>query len=172
MYSATAISRSSMLFHGPLLRTSSALNSELNASARALSSESPVLPTEATATASARRWVYRTATYCDPKLRVVNQPAEVSTGAPAGPDAHLQGIEGQVGAQRLRQLPADHTAGVDVDDEGGVDPAGEGAAVGDVGNPQLVRASCGERSVDQVGAGVRAGPGHGGPGAFRPRNAA
>jgi hypothetical protein len=37
MYSATAISRSSMLFHGPLLRTSSALNSELKASARALS---------------------------------------------------------------------------------------------------------------------------------------
>jgi hypothetical protein len=36
MYSATAISRSSMLFQGPLLRTSSALNSELNASASAL----------------------------------------------------------------------------------------------------------------------------------------
>ncbi len=46
-----------MLFQGPLLRTSSALNSELNASARALSYESPVDPTEATAPASARRWV-------------------------------------------------------------------------------------------------------------------
>lgn len=39
MYSATAISRSPMLFHGPFLRTSSALNSDLNASARALSYE-------------------------------------------------------------------------------------------------------------------------------------
>src|SRR3954464_6588932 len=68
MYSATAISRSSMFFHGPRLRTSSALNSELNASASALSYESPVLPTEATAPASARRWVYRTATYCDPLM--------------------------------------------------------------------------------------------------------
>jgi len=46
-----------MFFHGPLLRTSSALNRELNASARALSYESPVVPTEATAPASASRWV-------------------------------------------------------------------------------------------------------------------
>jgi len=37
MFSSTAISRSSMLFQGPKLRTSSALNSEFNASARALS---------------------------------------------------------------------------------------------------------------------------------------
>ncbi len=37
-----------MSFHGPRLRTSSALNSELNASAIALSYESPLLPTEAT----------------------------------------------------------------------------------------------------------------------------
>jgi hypothetical protein len=37
MYSATAILRWSMFFHGPLFRTSPALNSELNASARALS---------------------------------------------------------------------------------------------------------------------------------------
>jgi len=35
MYSATAISRSSMLLHGPRWRTSSALNRLLNASARA-----------------------------------------------------------------------------------------------------------------------------------------
>ncbi|OLT32040.1 hypothetical protein BJF82_08550 [Kytococcus sp. CUA-901] len=37
MYSAVAISRSSMPRQGPWLRTSSALNSELNASAKALS---------------------------------------------------------------------------------------------------------------------------------------
>ena len=52
-----ASSRSSMLFQGPRLRTSSALNSELNASAIALSYESPLEPTEVTASASARRSV-------------------------------------------------------------------------------------------------------------------
>ena len=44
MYSATAISRSSMLRQGPLLRTSSALNREPNASARALSYDRPCFP--------------------------------------------------------------------------------------------------------------------------------
>ena len=33
---------------------------------------------------------------------------DVPAGSSAGPDAHLQGIECQVGAQGLRQLPADH----------------------------------------------------------------
>ena len=46
-----------MFFQGPRLRTSSALNSELNASARAWSYESPVEPTEAAAPASAKRSV-------------------------------------------------------------------------------------------------------------------
>ena len=52
---ATAISRSSIDCQGPLLGISSALNRELNASARALSYQSPVDPTEATAPAN--RWV-------------------------------------------------------------------------------------------------------------------
>ncbi len=38
-------------------------------------------------------------------------------------------LQSQICAQRARQLPADHPPGVDVDDEGCVDPAGEGAAV-------------------------------------------
>ncbi|UOT03750.1 hypothetical protein MPY17_33395 [Rhodococcus opacus] len=63
MYSATANSRSSIDFHRPLFRISSASNSELNASAIAVSNESPRLPTEATAPASARRWVYRVVRY-------------------------------------------------------------------------------------------------------------
>lgn len=43
-----------MDLNGPLSRISSALNSELNASARALSYESPVEPTEATAPTSGK----------------------------------------------------------------------------------------------------------------------
>ncbi len=45
-----------MLFQGPLLRTSSALNSELNASARRCHSWRRWTPTDATAPASANRW--------------------------------------------------------------------------------------------------------------------
>lgn len=62
-HSATAISTSSMHFHGPLsarmcrLRISSALKVEFYASAAALSYESPFVPTEATASTSARRSV-------------------------------------------------------------------------------------------------------------------
>lgn len=33
------------------------------------------------------------------------------------PQTHLEGIECQVGTQTRRHLPADHTAGVHVDDE-------------------------------------------------------
>jgi hypothetical protein len=40
MYSAMAISKCLMFFQGPWLRISSALNSELNVSARALSQKS------------------------------------------------------------------------------------------------------------------------------------
>jgi hypothetical protein len=55
MYCAVAVSRSSIYFPGPLLRTSSAFNRELNASCRALSYESPVELIEATVPTSARR---------------------------------------------------------------------------------------------------------------------
>jgi hypothetical protein len=102
----------------------------------------------------------------------MNQAVDVLAGVRAGPDAHLQGVEGPIGAQAARQLPADDAAGVDVDDEGGVDPAGEGAAVGDVGNPQLVRRGSGELPIDQVRAGVRSGAGHRGPRTLAAVNAA
>ena len=48
------------------------------------------------------------------------------------PQAHVERVEGKVGAQRGGQLPADDAAAEDVDDEGCIDPAGKGAAVGDV----------------------------------------
>ena len=46
----------------PLVPDQLRLEQRVNASARALSYESPVEPTEATAPAWASRWVYRTAT--------------------------------------------------------------------------------------------------------------
>ncbi len=104
-------------------------------------------------------------------IRVMDQPAEVPAGPPAGPDAHLQRVEGKVGAQRAGQLPADHPAGVNVDDEGGVDPAGERPAVGDVGDPELVRSGRGEGAFDQVRAQVRPRSGDRGAGASRPGDA-
>ncbi len=107
-----------MLFHGPLSRTSSAVTSEVNASAGALSYESPVEPPEATAPASQPLGVsHRDVSHA--LVRVVDQPADVAAGPAAGPDAHLQRVEGEVGARRAGQLPADHPPGEHVDDEGG-----------------------------------------------------
>jgi len=41
-------------------------------------------------------------------VRVVNETVELSSTA--SPDGHLEGIEGEVGAQRSRRLPADYGA--------------------------------------------------------------
>ena len=98
---------------------------------------------------------------------MVGQAGQVATFALAGPDAHLQGVQGEVGAQGLGQLPAHHAAGEHVDHERRVDPAGEGAAVGDVSDPQLVGCRCGELTFDASHATLaltRAGP--------RPRSSA
>lgn len=45
---------------------------------------------------------------------------------------------------------ADDAAGEHVGDERGVDPAGEGADVGDVRDPELVRAGRGERPLHHI----------------------
>ena len=57
----------------------------------------------------------------------------------AAPAGHLQRVDDQLGAQMVRDRPADDAAGVDVEDGGAVDPALAGAVLGDVGEPQLVR---------------------------------
>jgi hypothetical protein len=101
----------------------------------------------------------------------MDQTADVPAGPPAGPQAHLQRVEREVGAQRAGQLPADHPPGEHVGDEGGVDPSGEGSAVGDVGDPQLVWAGRGEGPFNQVQAQVRARSRDRGPRAFRPAQA-
>jgi hypothetical protein len=47
----------------------------------------------------------------------------------SGPQPHVQGVQGQVGAQRGRELPAHDPTSVDVQDEGGLHPTGEGPHV-------------------------------------------
>ena len=78
----------------------------------------------------------------------MNEAVEVF--ATACPDRHLQGVEGEVGAQGTRRLPANHIAREDVDDEGHVDPAGVGLHVGQIGHPQAIGCRCAELAVDQI----------------------
>jgi hypothetical protein len=49
------------------------------------------------------------------------------------------------------ELPADDPPRVDVDDEREEDDALPAAQISQVGDPQLVRARCGEVALDQVG---------------------
>ncbi len=90
----------------------------------------------------------------------MHQRAGVVSFAGPCPQAHVEGVEREVGAQRGGQLPAHDAAAEDVDDKGGVDPAGEGAAVGDVSDPQLIGRVGGEMPLDQVRSGVRAAARH------------
>ena len=83
-------------------------------------------------------------------IAVVREPGDGLACVIAGPDAHLERVQREVRPQRLRQLPADHAAGEHVDDERGIHPAGEGAAVGDVRDPQLVRSGRGELPLHQI----------------------
>ena len=78
----------------------------------------------------------------------------------AGPKTHVQGVQGQVDAQRGRDLPAHDPAAEDIEDEGAVDPAGERPHIRNVGDPQPVRAVGGGGTVDQILPGVRGGPGN------------
>ena len=88
--------------------------------------------------------------YCTP-LSLNGGPAgQVIAGALTVPHGHLQGVDGQVRAQRPGGLPADDHPGVDVDDEGHVDPAGVRLDVGQIGDPQPVRGRRPELSLDQI----------------------
>jgi hypothetical protein len=49
---------------------------------------------------------------------VMHQPLQLGLSVP---DGHLQGVQGQVGAQRPRDLPAHQEAAEGVDDQGDID---------------------------------------------------
>ena len=86
-------------------------------------------------------------------VRVMHQPLQLGLAAP---DGHLQGVQGQVGAQRPRGLPADQEATEGVDDQGHVHKARPGRDIGQIRHPQLVGSLGGEVPLYQV-----SGPGGG-----------
>lgn len=94
----------------------------------------------------------------DSAVAVMDQTTQVGSGAAAGPQGHVEGIQGKIGAQRGGDLPAQHDPGEHVQDERDVDPAGVGADVGQVSHPQLVRGLSDELSLDQVLRAGRLGP--------------
>jgi hypothetical protein len=63
----------------------------------------------------------------DPVIGVVDEPVEALAGSGAVPDRLLEGVEGEVSAQRAGCLPADDAAGEHVGDERHVGEAGPGA---------------------------------------------
>ena len=92
----------------------------------------------------------------------MDQAVEDLAVAGAVPHRHLEGVDGEVRAQGLGDLPAHHHAGEHVDDEGGVDPAGVRLDVGEVGHPEAVGFVGMELAIDQVGRTVLALVGAGG----------
>jgi len=81
-------------------------------------------------------------------VRVMHQPLQLGL---AVPDGHLQGVQGQVSAQRPRGLPAHDEAAERIDDEGHVDEPRPGRHIGQIRNPQPVGSLCGEVAIHQVG---------------------
>ena len=83
-------------------------------------------------------------------IRVMDQPGE---GLGAAPDGHLQGVQGEVGAQRGGDAPADDAPRVHVGDERRVGEPAPRGDVGDVGDPQLVGSVGDEAALDEIGLG-------------------
>ena len=80
---------------------------------------------------------------------------------PAPPDRHLHGVDDQFGAHVISDRPADHPAAPGIEHHSEVHLALAGRVLGDVGDPQPVRALRRELAVDEViaegGVGVTTG---------------
>lgn len=103
---------------------------------------------------------------------VVDQLGQVAARAAAGPDAHFEGVEGEVGVQARGQLPAHDPAGEHVDHEHRVDPAGEGSDVGDVLDPETIQRRRDKPPLDEIPWTIRQRPGDGRAGPFRAADSA
>ena len=73
----------------------------------------------------------------------------------APPDSHLQGVDDELGADVISDRPADHPPRPGVNDDREIHLALDGGMLGDIGNPQPVRAVRGELARDQIVAGNR-----------------
>ncbi len=95
-------------------------------------------------------------------VAVVHEPAAVVEVAEvASGDGHLEGVEDEVGAEVIGDLPADDRPRVHVEDERHIQPARPRRHVRDVGDPQLVGSLRDEVAVDEVWGPVRAVVGDG-----------
>lgn len=80
----------------------------------------------------------------------MDQAGDVLAGPLPGPQTHVEGIQGEVGAQAGRHLPADDHPGEDVQDERHVGPPGVRPDVGQIRDPELVRPGRDALPLDQV----------------------
>ncbi|MBB2914490.1 hypothetical protein FHS43_005802 [Streptosporangium becharense] len=93
-------------------------------------------------------------------IRVVDEAADVTS---ARPDRHFQGVECQVSAQVVGDLPTNDPPRVQILHERGVDPADRGRHIGDVRDPSQIRPVSGEVAFQQVTRPVLAGGSGAGP---------
>jgi hypothetical protein len=68
-------------------------------------------------------------------------------------EGHVHGIQDQLGSQVVGHRPADDPAAPDIQDDRQIEKPRRGRDVGDVGDPQLVRARRLEIAVHQIGRG-------------------
>ena len=81
----------------------------------------------------------------------------------AARERHPQRVEHEIGAHVAGELPADDAAAVDVDDEREEQQAFPATQVGEVGDPERIRARGGELALHEIGASARCGVGDRGP---------
>ena len=93
----------------------------------------------------------------DAPVGMVDQAAEILV--PPHPYRHLESIEGKIGTQVIRNLPAQDTAGEQIHHESGIHPAGKRLDIGDVRDPAAVRRRRVEAPLQQVRRPVRRIPG-------------
>ena len=77
----------------------------------------------------------------------------------AAQPGHVQSIGDQLGAQMIGDRPAHHPAGEHIEDDRGIHPALTRAVLGDVGDPEPVRALGTKLTVDQIRPRRRCRPG-------------
>jgi hypothetical protein len=65
-------------------------------------------------------------------------------------ERHIERLEDELGGEVRGHGPADDAAAPRVEDDGQGQEAGPGRDLGDVGNPELVWARCGEVAIDEI----------------------
>src|SRR5438445_727372 len=95
-----------------------------------------------------------------PSGEVLRRPLEFTLAAlirvmndvrrPTLRDGHIQRGQDELSPEMGFHRPADHASAPDIEDDGEIEEAGPGRHVGDVRDPQLIRARAGELAVDEI----------------------